>query len=485
MNEALKIFILFILIFNVGFDGNAQTYTFDLARPNCNGTWTDADCWEKVNLPPGCTNSISLIPNLTSSSGCQVFVVITGDVSYVGNVTLGGTLNEIKVQNGAVMNFDGNVTIQSNRLINFNLIEDSELNIDGTLNFQSATGPPSNFTRLTVKGDGSSFVQVNQIELNNRGMLTVEDGGNMINSGPSNYNGSGSQINVYGFYRTSAVDIQGGNGHQLNSYGNANIIIEGDIIVGGTSDIGFNGNSEVDVGGNIDANGNATITVSDDAKVFYCGSREGNTIQEDNGLFLDQCRILPVDYTHFEVVQSPNRASTLLKWTTAKEENNEYFEIERSMAGIQQFKVIGQVPGMGWTDAPSAYLFEDSSLPIVGGDVYYRLRQVDFDGKSSMSKVLKVRVQGVNSTRGIWRVHPNPVAGESPKLSLVEALAYTGGPIQIRLIHASAIMLQAELQDIDQLNETFPVLFEKMPNGLILLEISWGGQVEQIKIMKK
>ncbi|EMS30866.1 Hypothetical protein C943_03109 [Mariniradius saccharolyticus AK6] len=490
MREVFKISCFLLLIFGVGVKGNAQTYTFDLTRPNCNGTWTDADCWEKlnnINIPAGCSDvGTSVIPNLSGGTGtCQRLVVITGNVTYNGTMSLRGPLNEIRVQNGAVFTIPGDISILANQTINFNLIENSELNINGSLGFESASGGPSAATRLTVKGDSSSYLRISQLDLRNRGILTVEAGANVINEGPSNYNGNGSRIDVYGFYRTAAVDIQGGPNHQLNSYGNADIIVDGDVTIAGNSNISFNGNSEIDVGGNINAAGSTSITVSDNAKVYHCGTREGNTFQVGGGLFIPQCRILPVDYTHFEVVQSPNRASTLLKWTTAKEENNEYFEVERSLAGIQHFKVIGQVPGMGWTDASSAYVFEDNSLPLAGGDVYYRLRQVDFDGKYSLSKVLKLRVQGVNSTRGIWRVHPNPVAGESPKLSLVEASAYTDGPIQIRLIHVSSVMQKAELQSIDQLNESFPSLFAKMPNGLILLEISWGTQVEQIKIMKK
>lgn len=490
MKEVFKISIFLLLIFGVGFKGNAQTYTFDLARPGCNGTWTDADCWEKLNnidIPSGCSSAgTSVIPNLSGGTGtCQRVVVITGNVTYNGAMTLSGPLNEIRVQNGSVFTIPGNISILANQTINFNLVENSAIDITGTLTFQGATGPQTNVTQLNVKGDGTSYVTTNQLALNNRGRLNIEAGGNFINNGLAAYNGNGSQINVFGFFRTASVDIQGGNNHQLNSFGSASIIVDGDIQIGGTSDIRFNGNSEIDVGGNITANGAAEIRVSDDAIVFYCGSLNGNTVEEGNGQFLPQCRILPVDYTHFAVVQSPNRASTLLKWITSNEENNAYFEVERSLAGIQQFKVIGQVPGMGWTDAPSAYVFEDSSLPLAGGDVYYRLRQVDFDGKYSLSKVLKVRIQGVNSTRGIWRVHPNPVAGESPKLSLIEASANTDGPIQIRLIHASAITRQAELQDIDQLNESFPSLFAKMPNGLIFLEIRWGTKVEMIKIMKK
>jgi hypothetical protein len=315
--------------------------------------------------------------------------------------------------------------------------------------------------------------------------LNIEAGGNFINNGPAAYNGNGSQINVFGFFRTASVDIQGGNNHQLNAFGDAKIIVEGDIDIGGTSDIRFNGNSEIDVGGDIRAVGAAIIRVSDDAKVFHCGDLDGNTEEEGNGVFLNQCRILPVDYTHFEVVQSPNRASTLLKWTTAKEENNDTLRLSALWRVFSSSKSSGRYRAWVGRMRQVRMFLRTVRCRLQGGDVYYRLRQVDFDGKYSLSKVLKVRVQGVNSTRGIWRVHPNPVAGESPKLSLVEATAYTDGPIQIRLIHVSSVMQKAELQGIDQLNETFPSLFAKMPNGLILLEISWGSQVEQIKIMKK
>lgn len=291
------------------------------------------------------------------------------------------------------------------------------------------------------------------------------------------------ELNIRGFFRTDNFTITG-NDTRLNVNDPGIVVVDEDFDVTGQGGVVVGGSSQVEVGGLIKVTNNTVFEVEETGFFRACGTHESNQTVPP-GVTIGGCRILPVDYTKFEVVQSPNRASTLLRWTTAKEENNEYFEVERSLAGIQDFKVIGQVPGMGWTDTPSEYTFEDRSLPLAGGDVFYRLRQVDFDGKYSFSKAIKVRVQGVNSTRGIWRVHPNPVAGESPKLSLVEASAYTDGPIQIRLIHVSSVMQKAELQSIDQLNESFPQLFSKMPNGLILLEISWGNQVEQIKIMKK
>jgi hypothetical protein len=601
MREVFKISFFLLLIFGVGVKGNAQTYTFDLARPNCNGAWLDGDCWNRQNnidVPTGCFSSPADIPTLSGGTGtCQRFVVVTGNVTLLGNVTLGGPLNEIEVRDGATLTITGNVVIQANQNITLETINGGNINILGTSGIALSAGASTvlningdntggvttptmnlandatiqvndggrlnisgnliqtgqttgninisggqvnvggsyilnqgnnstpktvvnanitdngslnvtglldmqNDTRISISGDNSGTLEIGSIDLGQRAIIDVLEGGRLVSNGDTKYSGNNSEINVSGYFNTQSVTVTGGSGKQLNVNGNGNVLIEGDVTIGGTAQITFGGNSSVYIEGDVIASGSDKLIIRDNAKVAVCGEdtdtdpppaaiNKEDLVEcldpnncPDGGYYVN-CRVLPVDYTHFEVVQSPNRASTLLKWTTAKEENNAYFEVERSLAGIQDFKVIGQVPGMGWTDAPSEYTFEDRSLPLAGGDVFYRLRQVDFDGKYSLSKVIKVRVQGVNSTRGIWRVHPNPVAGESPKLSLVEATAYTDGPIQIRLIHVSSVTQKADLQGIDQLNESFPSLFAKMPNGLILLEISWVNQVEQIKIMKK
>lgn len=488
MREVFKILCFLLLIFGVGVKGNAQTYTFDLARPGCTGTWFDGACWNRQNnisVPALCSSSIADIPTLSGGQGtCQRVVVVTGNVTFIGNVTLGGPLREIEVRDGATLTITGNVVIQGNQNITLETINGGKINILGTSGIALNAGAS---TVLNINGDTSGSVTSTTIDFANNVTLNVNVGGELLVPGNTFVTGKEVELNITGFFRTTSFKITG-NDTRLNVNTPGIVVVDQDFELTGQSGVSVSGTSEVEVGGDIKIAPNTEFDVEPTASFRVCGTYSTNPSVPAliaNQVEFGNCRILPVDYAHFEVVQFPNRASTLLKWTTAKEENNAYFEVERSLAGIQHFKVIGQVPGMGWTDASSAYVFEDSSLPLSGGDVYYRLRQVDIDGKYSLSKVLKLRVQGVNSTRGIWRVHPNPVAGESPKLSLVEASAYTDGPIQIRLIHVSSVMQKAELQSIDQLNESFPSLFAKMPKGLILLEISWASQVEQIKIMKK
>ncbi|MCF1749706.1 hypothetical protein [Mariniradius sediminis] len=441
-------------------------------------------------------------PTMNLANDATIQVNDGGRLNISGNlVQTSQTTGNLNIYGGE-LNVGGNYLVDQGSNSGTKTIANIDINDGGTFNVTGLLDI-RNDTRIFVSGDNTGTLEVGSIELGQRAIIDVLEGGRLVSNGETEYAGNNSEINVWGYFNTQSLTVSGGSGKQLNVNGSGNVLVEGDVSIAGTAQITFGGNSNVYIEGDVIISGSGDrLIIEENAKVAVCGANTQTdpppgTVNKNNlnecpdpndcatgGYYVD-CRILPVDYTHFEVVQSPNRASTLLKWTTAKEENNAYFEVERSLAGIQQFKVIGQVPGMGWTDAPSAYSFEDNSLPLAGGDVYYRLRQVDFDGKYSLSKVLKLRVQGVNSTRGIWRVHPNPVAGESPKLSLVEASAYTDGPIQIRLIHVSSVMQKAELQSIDQLNESFPQLFSKMPNGLILLEISWGNQVEQIKIMKK
>lgn len=77
--------------------------------------------------------------------------------------------------------------------------------------------------------------------------------------------------------------------------------------------------------------------------------------------------------------------SVLLEWTTASEENNNYFSIERSVDGVN-WERIGKVHGAGTTSMTHSYSFEDTK-PI-SGISYYRLKQTDYNEDYSYSSVI-------------------------------------------------------------------------------------------------
>jgi len=95
---------------------------------------------------------------------------------------------------------------------------------------------------------------------------------------------------------------------------------------------------------------------------------------------------LPVSLTSFTA--KANLQNIDLAWATASEKNNSHFDVLRSGDG-KTFTKIDEVKGAGTTDATNNYTFTDkNALPGVS---YYQLKQVDFNGNATLSKVEAVK----------------------------------------------------------------------------------------------
>ena len=93
--------------------------------------------------------------------------------------------------------------------------------------------------------------------------------------------------------------------------------------------------------------------------------------------------ILPVTLIDFTVREESDRV--ILKWVTAEEFNSECFKVERSFDGMR-FEKIAQVEAAGTSTETTFYEYSD--VEIFGGrTIYYRLRQMDFDGSLFYSSV--------------------------------------------------------------------------------------------------
>ncbi|NJN34715.1 MAG: T9SS type A sorting domain-containing protein [Saprospiraceae bacterium] len=107
---------------------------------------------------------------------------------------------------------------------------------------------------------------------------------------------------------------------------------------------------------------------------------------------------LPIELS--ELTASKEGYRNQIKWTTLSERNNKSFIIERSKDGID-FKEIGTIEGFGTSQMPRNYAFFDE-IPL--NISYYRLKQVDFDGNSSLSKIVSV----INEESRELVLFPNP-----------------------------------------------------------------------------
>ncbi len=98
---------------------------------------------------------------------------------------------------------------------------------------------------------------------------------------------------------------------------------------------------------------------------------------------------LPVELLYFSA--KLKEKTVLLNWSTASEINNAYFEVQRSRNN-EVFETIDIVNGAGNSTSVNSYTAADES-PYEGVS-YYRLRQVDYDGKFDFSQVVPVEVGG-------------------------------------------------------------------------------------------
>jgi hypothetical protein len=92
-----------------------------------------------------------------------------------------------------------------------------------------------------------------------------------------------------------------------------------------------------------------------------------------------------------------------LNWATASEKDNDHFEVQRSADG-RSFETIGTVKGNGNSSTKLAYSFTDKTAKANLN--YYRLRQVDFNGKFEFSKVISVNGKAGKNMDMV--VYPNP-----------------------------------------------------------------------------
>lgn len=114
---------------------------------------------------------------------------------------------------------------------------------------------------------------------------------------------------------------------------------------------------------------------------------------------------LPVELTSFRGKMDENR-TVELNWTTARELNNNYFEVLRSEDGVN-WQMLGEVEGAGTTEINTSYTFVDNfEKPL---NVYYQLKQVDYDGSFEYSNV--IRVELLQNVDDIMSLYPNPASG--------------------------------------------------------------------------
>lgn len=189
--------------------------------------------------------------------------------------------------------------------------------------------------------------------------------------------------------------------------GHDQIFVTGDLTIDGTLTIVLNGYTpnDVDQFEIMDFNGTLSGTFS---SIIWPPSMSawGIDYGVDNPnkvTIYGPLNALPVDLVNFEAEYT--KAGNVLKWQTASEINNDYFQVEYSR-DAKSFSSLDQIEGKGNTSELSSYEYIHSTQER--GIHYYRLKQVDMDGAYDYSNIVRVEQKANDVDLSLF---PNPSSG--------------------------------------------------------------------------
>ena len=168
--------------------------------------------------------------------------------------------------------------------------------------------------------------------------------------------------------------------------------------------------------------------------------------------------ILPVTFINFNGTLVDNSAR--LKWTTSSEYNNKGFEVEKSTDG-QIFTGIHFVQGNSNSLNINNYNYTDRK--ILSGNNYYRLKQVDVDGKFNYSSIILLDFKNF-----AWNIFGNPVTSNSwVQLQLAQTSNVT-----IKIITADGRVIKIiNKGNISQGTYSIPLSIGNISSGLYVVRL--------------
>jgi len=111
---------------------------------------------------------------------------------------------------------------------------------------------------------------------------------------------------------------------------------------------------------------------------------------------------LPIELLSFDAEYNEDLETVDINWVTMTETNNDYFTIERSYNGID-FEPVVIIKGAG--NSNSQLYYEYSDIKEIDQLTYYRLRQTDFDGKTTVSDPVAVQTNSNSSAPEIAGIY--------------------------------------------------------------------------------
>jgi hypothetical protein len=187
--------------------------------------------------------------------------------------------------------------------------------------------------------------------------------------------------------------------------------------------------------------------------------------------------VLPVEWLNFSGYTEGG--NNLLVWTTANEINNKGFQVERLNCKDTRPCVSTTWESIGFVNSKGKAAMYDFTDKAPFSVSYYRLRQIDNDGKETLSKIVSLS----NTAKSFLKVYPNP-ATDVLTVEFTKGIGTTEKATTFEVINVlGQIILRGPL------NQSVDV--SSLPNGTYIVRLSQlppsldGGGLEQVKFVKQ
>jgi hypothetical protein len=237
--------------------------------------------------------------------------------------------------------------------------------------------------------------------------------------------------------------------------------------------LGEDGIVEIEVGGKIIAslkNDNNSVKLAIGKKEIFESKNkelEGYQYCTKNGCNISVPQ--PIRLASFRTTYQAREQRVRLEWSTTSEINNDYFTIERS-SDADNFEGIERVKGAGNSRTQVTYTaYDENPLP---GLNYYRLRQTDFDGTSTFSKLEAVQNTGTSERFG-FEAAPNPFNGQDLRLVLY---GESPEPLAVSVFGSLGQPLYDCSQPLEGDHRLSLRLKQPLSSGLYWVKVSQAGQ---------
>jgi hypothetical protein len=187
--------------------------------------------------------------------------------------------------------------------------------------------------------------------------------------------------------------------------------------------------------------------------------------------------VLPVELSSFNAELNYNQVDVF--WTTFSETNNDYFSVEKSENG-KDFYAIGQINGKGNSTQISNYLFTDED--VVEGISYYRLKQVDFNGRFTYSTIKSIENEVIEIVSNVF---PNPSENGNFNIHFSEndteneeALTIQLVDLAVEIFHSEELLPDKIVNHHHEMNT-----FGSIPKGVYYLIIQRKNRKKSTKVI--